>query len=128
MTRNIRRRSGVTLIEIVVVLAILLFLLALLFPVVAYVRARADLVRGMNHLKNVTLATINYADTHKNMLPPIAGSHGGVHGSIFFHILPYVEQTPLYNQGSVWTAGTIGTRIEVYLDPRDPSAPPENRF
>src|SRR5205823_198115 len=63
------------------------------------------------------------------MLPPIAGGRGGgVHGSIFFHILPYLEQGPLYNQGDVWKAGTIGTRLEIYLDPRDSSAPPENKF
>src|SRR3981189_2772126 len=90
MIRNHRRRSGVALIEVVVV-SILLFLLALLFPVMSRVRAQADLARGINNLKNIALATVHYADTHKSMLPPIAGARAGVHGSIFFHILPYLE-------------------------------------
>ncbi len=128
MLRNRRRRSGVTLIEIVVVLGLLLFLLALLFPVLSRMRAAADAAHGINNLKHIALASVHYADTNQNRLPPIAGAHAGVHGSIFFHILPYVEQTPLYNRGDVWKAGTISTRVEIYLDPRDTSAPPGNKF
>jgi hypothetical protein len=124
-----RCRAGVTLIEIVALLGILLFLFACLAPFVHQLRERASRGQGLNNLKNIALGVIHCADVHRTRLPPIAGIGGdGVHGSVLFHILPFMEQMALHGRGDVWSAGTIGTPLAVYLDPRDKSAPPGNKF
>src|SRR5262249_34946086 len=51
-----------------------------------------------------------------------------MNGSILFHFLPYLEQDALHRKGSVWTDNTIGTPLRIFLDGRDKSAPPGNRF
>src|SRR5262245_34103229 len=115
-------RSGITLIELVLVLGALLFLLGLALPVLFRVRQVAELERGRNNLREIVLGVHNFHDA-QGRFPPIAGIVGGVHGSILFHLLPYVEQIAVYREGSVWTAGTIGKPLDVFLDPRDKSAP-----
>src|SRR5262245_49788314 len=124
-----RRRTAVTLIEIVAVLGILLFLFAMFAPFMMQVRTAASRNQGLNNLKIISLSAIHCADVHRSRLPPIAGIGGdGVHGSVLFHILPFMEQMELHRRGDVWSAGTISMPLPFYVDPRDKSAPPDNKF
>ncbi len=61
---------GFTLIELLVVVAIIAILAAMLLPVLSKAKVRAQGIYCMNHLKQLTLAWILYADDHNGTLPP----------------------------------------------------------
>ncbi len=98
-----RRPSAFTLIELLVVIAIIAILIALLVPAVQKVREAAARTQCTNNVKQMSLATISCADTYRGLLPPGLGlypsrqpSSGNGHGSLMFHILPFIEQNALY--------------------------------
>lgn len=115
------RRRGLTAIQLLVILGLLLFLGALLIPAVSKVREAASRTHSINNLKQLGIAIHNYHDTHRR-LPPTVGKANNQDGSLFFHILPYIEQDNVYRQanGRSWAIAT--TVIPTYLDPQDQSS------
>jgi type II secretory pathway pseudopilin PulG len=127
-----RFRSGFTLIELFVILAILLFFLGLLIPAVSRVRSAAGNTQSANHLKQLALALHSVNDAYR-ALPPVVGSfpnNAKTNGTLFFFILPFIEQDNLFKQaeGQVWKNGTYGQVIPTYLNPEDKSSPPGNKY
>jgi type II secretory pathway pseudopilin PulG len=118
------RRRAFTLFQLLLVLAILLILLALLLPAGQKVRDAAARTQSQNNLKQIALATINYADTNNGTLPPGVDDN---HFSTAAYILPYLEQDNLFktidfkkdidDKANVQARKTI---IKTYLSPRDP--------
>jgi prepilin-type N-terminal cleavage/methylation domain-containing protein len=112
------RRSGFTLIELLVVLGFLLFLGAVLAPAVQKIRQAAARTQAQNNLHQIGIAVDNYHATWGNFPPTVNRDE-----SVFYRLLPFIEQGPLTERGPVWEAGTMGEVIPLYLDPRDDTAP-----
>ena len=96
------RRGAFTLVELLVVIAIIGILIALLLPAVQAAREAARRMQCTNKLKQMGLALHNYHDTHR-ALPFGSGGrigtpHYAIAGTWPAMILPFIEQTPLYDR------------------------------
>lgn len=83
---------GFTIIELIVVLAILGLLMALLIPAVQMSRGAARRVQCLANLKNIGIATHNYVDMHQQL--PCARFAGG----LLFSTLPFLDQSAEYTR------------------------------
>ena len=99
------RRRGFTLIELLVVIAIIAILIALLLPAVQQAREAARRSTCKNNLKQLGIALHNYHDTHSAFpYGAMSANLGSGNGQAWSEatwalmILPFVEQTPLYNR------------------------------
>ncbi len=120
------RRRGWTLVEVLVSVGILSLLVGLLFPAVMALREEALRAQSMNNLKQIGLAVQSYAGDHGGNLPGVHGFGQPITGdSLFFELLPYVEEGKVYYkdvQAGVQSRGTFYP-IRTYLSPADPTAP-----
>lgn len=105
-----RSRRGFTLIEVLVVLAIIALLIGLLMPAVQRARESAARLQCANNLKNIGLACHSYLSVNQcfppsrdlSFLPPgahapeQAGPIGGANWAVY--LLPYLEQQSLYEK------------------------------
>ena len=71
-----RRRTALTLVELLVVLAIVAVLLALLLPAVMRVREAAVRSESMNNMRQIILATQHFAADRGGRLPTVDGARG----------------------------------------------------
>src|SRR2546422_145255 len=110
------RRFAFTLIELLVVIAIIAILIALLVPAVQKVRAAAARSTCTNNIKQLAIAVHGYHDVYKKVPPNWnwpdtwtvqyrAGvNYGdltapdGANGIWLVHLLPYIEQSNLFQK------------------------------
>src|SRR5688572_17487540 len=138
-----RDRRGFTLIELLVVIAIIAVLIALLVPAVQKVRESAARTQCANNLKQIVLAAHNYLDKAYHFPP---GSKGPMNGTSFpppfrdpsvgdlpwghfswaAEILPFLEQTDLYNSIDFAKPAYVETLIENGAN-RGPAGDPVNK-
>jgi prepilin-type N-terminal cleavage/methylation domain-containing protein len=118
-----RSRSGFTLVELLVIIAIIAVLLSLLLAGVQRVREAGLRTESMNNLRQIALATQGFAATHNNRLPSIEGGPQSPNKglSLWVALLPYVEHDGLYRRMLAKQAGSFSTPVKVYLSPADPS-------
>ncbi len=110
-------RRGFNLIELLVVIALIAVLVGLLMPAILKVREVANTVVCRNNLKQIGLAVHNYVTTFDS-LPTEGGAPAGPgnSASVFFNLLPYLEQNAVYSS----FAGQ-SVVIKVFLCPSDPT-------
>jgi prepilin-type N-terminal cleavage/methylation domain-containing protein/prepilin-type processing-associated H-X9-DG protein len=121
-----RRRSAFTLVEILVVIAIIAVVIGLLLPAVQKVRERAARARCQNNLHQLGLA-MHAFETANGFLPAASsprptGTRGAY--SVFVRFLPYLEQDALYGLADQTNATgnnlAVGThKVDVVTCPSD---------
>lgn len=88
-----QKRLGFTLVELLVVIAVIGVLVALLLPAVQSAREAARRATCTNSLKQIGLAVHEFENAHGHLPPPKAGTQFEQRGSTFVLLLPYLEQS-----------------------------------
>ncbi len=131
---------GFTLIELVVVIAVISVLIALLLPAIQSARETARRIQCTNNMLQLGTALANYASSNKVFPPgvvdekgPITNNPVGYHFGWMARILPFIEKGPLYNQLnftlSVYDESNetaTNAKIQSFLCPSDGLSGPTN--
>ena len=138
-------RGAFTLIELLVVIAIIAILIGLLIPAVQKVREAAARIQCTNNLKQIGLACHNYENANSKFPGAWADARPGwpnaVDATLWFFLLPYIEQGNLQVQGTnanpvlandgfidespYYTVATV--TVHTYVCPSDPTGPADTR-
>jgi prepilin-type N-terminal cleavage/methylation domain-containing protein/prepilin-type processing-associated H-X9-DG protein len=118
-----RRRAGFTLVEMLVVIAIIGILAALLFPAVQAAREMTRRTQCNENLRQIGLGLHAFHAQHERFPPPreppplpFLINFTAARGWMYM-ILPYVEQGNVQNLS---TAAASNTPVNLYLCPSDP--------
>ena len=111
MFRPKHTRNAFTLVELLVVIAIIAILIGLLLPAVQKVRQAAARTASMNNLKQLGLASHNFASENGGNLPSYSSG-------VYNQLLPYLEQDALVGNSAAQT-----TVLKVLTSPADASQP-----
>jgi prepilin-type N-terminal cleavage/methylation domain-containing protein len=142
-----RQRAGLTLLELLVVIAMLGVLVGLLVPAVQQLRDIANRTHSQNNIKQV-VAAIHHAHEQRNVLPPAVtfmwssppytGGYTQTNNTFFFCLLPYYEQGVLQMNITHWpdsglgaintTQAVMSVPLELLLAPNDASGPSDGVY
>lgn len=127
------QRTAFTLLELLIVIAIIGILTAMLLPAVQAAREAARRSSCQNNLKQIGLAVQNYAGVNK-VLPPTLCTSSGDFGewSAQARILPYLEQSALQSLIDFSLPYDVQpavpkTRVPIYLCPSETQDTPSFR-
>jgi prepilin-type N-terminal cleavage/methylation domain-containing protein/prepilin-type processing-associated H-X9-DG protein len=124
-----QQRRGWTLVEMLVVIALAGIVIALLLPAVQAAREAARRSSCALNLKQIALATTNYADTWGTLPAGVQFTFNYSTAGQHVAILPFVEQPALFNAVNfdwvIWSAANttvMGSALGVYQCPSDTMA------
>jgi prepilin-type N-terminal cleavage/methylation domain-containing protein len=100
------RRTGFSLVEVLVVIALIALIIALTLPAIQSAREAASRQACMNNLKQLALAMHVYHGERLRLPPTRLPGEGP---SWAWLILPYIEQQPLYDQ---WKRGSAFHQLD----------------
>lgn len=119
-------RRGFTLIELLVVIAIIAILIGLLLPAVQKVREAGLRMVSANNLKQLALAAHNYEGTSRKLPGNAETLPNGMRVSCHWLLLPYLEQSALYDAARVSPAAYLANAkvvVKSFVAPLDNSMP-----
>jgi prepilin-type N-terminal cleavage/methylation domain-containing protein len=133
----VRRRRGMTLIELVVVVAIIALLIAILLPAVQQAREAARRAQCKNSLKQLGLAMHNYESTYGQFPAAAVWKVDAVASKVISGrswgqaLLPFIDQTAIatgFDESQPIWSGTknqtlIATSISTFVCPSVPLIP-----
>lgn len=108
-------REGFTLIEALVIVAVIGMVTALLLPAVQRAREAARRLHCSNNLRNIGLAIQNHVETH-NKFPSGVGTLPA-DTSYLVQILPYLEQDALFNSINVTDGVETDANLTAFRNP-----------
>lgn len=92
-----RNRNAFTLIELLVVIAIIAILAAILFPVFAKARERAQQSACLSNTKQIGLALMQYLEDNNDGFPCNPYSTTAPHTRLWFHcLMPYTKTAEIF--------------------------------
>lgn len=92
------QRSAFTLVEALIVIAIIGVLIGLLLPATRGAREAARRMSCSNNIKQLGLALHNYHSSHKQLPPAMSGTHTNANRlSGLVALTPFIEQQALWN-------------------------------
>lgn len=122
-----KERHGITLVEVLLVIAICALLLAMLLPAIQQARAALDRLLSLNQIRQVMLGMHHFAADHENSLPGWRSPSGPFRAddSVLYAILPYLEVEEPYHFEEYYQNHTLSAwvyrNVRIYLLPTDPS-------
>jgi len=121
------RRRGLTLVELLVVIAVIGILMALLLPAVMRGRDASRKAACANNLKQLGSAVQQF-HSRLGSMPPYWGSMsrqgGSLYGAWLLHLLPDLEQQALYDSLPVSTSVPRLRQVkDVLVSPAQPASP-----
>lgn len=139
MCPNRVTRRAASLVEVLIVVAILAALIALLLPAVQTVRAAATRIQAANKLRQIALVMHEFADTHDGRLPgPLDATRNDRYAGMVYssgpgpwsygplwHLWPLIPgepADPIRWRQDVSAAKQPCCSREVFLSPADPTA------
>jgi prepilin-type N-terminal cleavage/methylation domain-containing protein/prepilin-type processing-associated H-X9-DG protein len=115
------RRSAFTLLELLIVIAIIAILIGLLVPAVQKAREASSRTCCKNNLKQMGLAIHSFHDAHKKLPPARIADQ---YATWFVLLLPYLEHQELYSRWDMTEsyymqspAFDVRTQVSVYFCP-----------
>jgi prepilin-type N-terminal cleavage/methylation domain-containing protein len=116
------RRSGLTLVELLVVIGIVAVLIGLLLSAIQTVRAAALQAQCKNNLKQIALAAHHFASNSNDRLPSIDGNARSANRNraILAALLPYLEQEGDALRRLRQNSREVGL-LKAYVCPADPT-------